>query len=174
MVEVPASAAALRESLILRRARRLSGTPDSALARERLGREVAERQCGSERDPGADVVARQRRVHIVAAGVEAQDRPVVLIQDFPARSGQEAPAGPEVARLRLDRIEGRPLDRPEAGVGRVRGIALVCVVWRGSLAEFLIDACRGIPVGAFDRALEPLRVDPILRASSNSVPPLCR
>jgi hypothetical protein len=107
-----------------------------------LGHEVSKCQRRSKSDPGADVVTRHRRVHIVAAGVEALDRPVVLIEDFPVRPGHEAPAGPKVARLQLDRIKGRPLDGPKAGVRLVSGIALVCVIPSALTGDRL---CPGAP-----------------------------
>jgi hypothetical protein len=96
---------------------------------------------------------------IVAAGVEAMNRPVVLIEDFTVRSDHKASARPEVARFELDRVEGRPLDRPKAGVGRMSGIALECVISCRSFAKILIDSGRGKPIDAIDRALEPQRVD---------------
>src|ERR1700746_3475853 len=124
-----------------------------ALARKGLPRKVSKRQCWSECDAGTNVVACHRRIHIIPNCIEALDWPVILGQDFTMGSGHEAPARSEVAGLQLDRIEGRLLDRAEAGVGHMGRIAFVGVIGRRALAEIVIDASLGKPSDTFDRAL---------------------
>ncbi len=79
-----------------------------------LDGEIAERHRGGEVEAGliagAHLGARRRN----AAGIEACDRPLPLMHDLPMAVGKQA-RGIADARMQLDAVEGRLLDRSEPG-----------------------------------------------------------
>src|ERR1700694_4053130 len=90
--------------------------------------EVAECQGRSERDAGPRIVSVHDRTHIVAAGIEPRDHSTVFSQNPGVAIRPEANSGAEIGRMDAKRVEWRLLDRRDARVRRMAGIAEMALV----------------------------------------------
>ena len=87
-----------------------------------------------------EVVAAHDRRGAVARGVQALDRLVVLVEHPGVLVGDEAAAGADVAGQHLARVVGRLVDRAQARVHLVVGIAQRPVVRRLAAPVVGVDA----------------------------------
>lgn len=69
------------------------------------------------RGTGPRIDATRYRCGAIARGVETQDRAAIRFQDAAVLVGDEAAIGADVAGKHAHGVEGRPIDRAEAGVG---------------------------------------------------------
>jgi hypothetical protein len=112
--------------------------------RHGLAADVAEGDGRPQRDAGAGVVAAHDAGGVVAHRVQAGDGPVVGAQHARVLVGGQAGEGADVAHHQADGVERAVLQRRQAGVGAVVGVALVAVVGLAALAEVgVLAAARG-------------------------------
>src|SRR6267142_3412143 len=105
--------------------------------------DVAECQRRPERDAGAGIVASHDARHVVAGGIEPFDRTIIGVECAGVLVGLDAAIDAEIADHHFDRVEGPVLDRREAGVRSMQGIALKPVVGARPFAESgILSVCR--------------------------------
>src|SRR5450756_1693726 len=96
---------------------------------------VTERQCRSERDAGPGIGATHDRVHVVAAGVEARDRPTILANHRAVDVGVEADGRAEIRHAQTHGIEWWRGDRRDAGIRNLIGVAEMPLINVAAAAE---------------------------------------
>ncbi len=100
--------------------------------------DVAECQRRSERNAGPRIVTIHDRSHVVATGIETGDRHAIRVQDSRIHVGSKADSGAEVRRIDPKRVKRCTIDRRDAGIGRMSGIAEVALIDRRATPEFRV------------------------------------
>src|ERR1700736_5733787 len=97
--------------------------------------DIAECQCGAQRNAGSRIISVHDRSHIVAASIEAHDRRAIRSQHSRMRVGLEADGRAEIGRKDPQSKEWRTLDRRDTWIGRVAGVAEVALIDRAAATE---------------------------------------
>ena len=108
------------------------------LPRQMAAGDVAECQRRPQRDAGPRIISVHDRPHVVAAGIETGDRHTIRVQHPRIGIGSKADGGAKVRRIDPKRIKRRALDRGDAGIGRMAGVAEVALIDRRAASEFKI------------------------------------
>jgi len=118
-------------------------------------RDIGEGDGRAERDAAARVVAAHDARRVVARRIEPGDRPAVLTQDLGILVAAQAREGAEVAHHHLDGVVGRRLQRRDAGVRLVLGVAQRAVVGGAAAPVLGMLDVAGVDVVAADGLGEP-------------------
>jgi hypothetical protein len=92
--------------------------------------DIAEGHGWTDIDSTGRVVAAHHARHVGTGGVKARNRVAILVQHTRVSIGHQASEGTGAAWQNLDCVEGPVLDRRDAGIGLVIGIASIAIIGR--------------------------------------------
>src|SRR5260370_29078990 len=101
--------------------------------------DVAECQGRPERDARPRIISVHDRAHVVAAGIKARDNGAIVAQNPGMAIGPEPDRRAEVRRIDPQRVKRWLLDRCDAWIRTVAGVAEVTLIDRGAAAEFRVE-----------------------------------
>src|SRR6266851_557831 len=97
--------------------------------------DVAECQGRPKRDTGPRIISVHDRAHIVAAGIKAGNGSSIVAQNPGMAIGSEADRRAEVRRIDPHRVKRRLLDRRDAWIRPMAGVAEMTLIDRGAAAD---------------------------------------
>src|ERR1700736_3574546 len=116
--------------------------------------DVAECQGRPERDAGPRIISIHDRTHVVAAGIETRDNGAIVAENPGMAIGSETDRRAEVRRIDPQRVKRGLLDRCDAWIRPVAGVAEMTLIDRGAAAEFRVEPHPGMRIVSVDRCRE--------------------
>lgn len=123
------------------------------------GGDVAERQRRAEVDPACRIMPAHDAGHVATCRVEPGDGLAMGVEHLCLRVDPEPGKGAEAARLHFHGIKRAGLYWGNAGVGKVRRIALFAVVGRCAATEQRVFAKARMRVVVINSAAQPAGID---------------